>query len=91
MHWIVLSMSLRLLEHGMNMLEKVLGTKLRRNIKIADNQVGFRPKKSTQDAIFIVSQLQEKNMDKRRKLFHVFVDLEKAFDRIPKKVIEWAL
>ena len=30
-------------------------------------------------------------MKKRKKLHHVFVDLEKAFDRVPGKVIEWAL
>ena len=82
---------LRLLEHGMKTLEKVLDTKLRKVIKIADNQFGFRPEKSTQDAIFMVRQLQEKYLEKRRKLFHVFVDLEKAFDRIPRKAIEWAL
>ena len=35
-------------------------------------------------------QRQEKYLEKKRKLFHVFVDLEKAFDRIPRKAIEWA-
>ena len=28
---------------------------------------------------------------KKRKLYHGFVDLEKAFDRIPRKAIEWGL
>jgi len=35
--------------------------------------------------------LQKKYSQKKRKLYHVFVDLEKAFDKVPKKVIEWAL
>ena len=82
---------LRLLEHGMKTLEKVLDAKLRRVLNIAENQFGFRPEKSTQDAIFILRQLQEKYLEKKKKLFHVFVDLEKAFDRIPRKAIEWAL
>ena len=47
--------------------------------------------KSTTEAIFIVRQIQEKYGEKKRKLFHVFVDLEKAFDRVPRKAIEWAL
>jgi len=25
------------------------------------------------------------------KLYHVFVEVKKAFDRVPRKVIEWAL
>ena len=82
---------LRLLEHGMKILEKVLDAKLRKIVKIGGSQFGFRPGKSTEDAIFIVRQLQEKYTEKKRKLYHVFVDLEKAFDRIPRKAIEWAL
>ena len=27
----------------------------------------------------------------KKKLFHFFVDLEKAFDKVPRQAIEWAL
>lgn len=47
--------------------------------------------KSTVDAVFIPTQLQETYKQKRRKLYNVFVDLKKAFDRVPRKLIEWAL
>ena len=53
-------------------------------------QFRFRPGRSTTDAIFIMRQLQEKFSEKK-KLYCVFVDLEKAFDRVPRKAIEWAL
>ena len=36
-------------------------------------------------------QLQEKFIEKKKKLYHVFVELEKAFDRVQRKAIEWAL
>ena len=43
------------------------------------------------DAIFILRRMQESYFEKNRKLFIRFVDSWKAFDRVPKKVIEWAL
>ena len=38
-----------------------------------------------------LSQLQEKLSEKKKKMYHVFVDQEKAFGRVPRKAIEWAL
>jgi len=35
--------------------------------------------------------LQEKYGQKIKTLYNVFVDLEKAFDPVPRKVIEWAV
>ena len=46
-------------------------------------QFGFMAGKSTTDAIFIVRQLQEKYLARNKKLWMAFVDLEKAFDRVP--------
>ena len=45
----------------------------------------------TTHAIFIARQLQERYRGKHRELWWAFVDLEKAFDRVPRKVIEWAM
>ena len=81
----------RLLEHGMKVWEKILEEKLRGLVKIDECQFGFQEGKSTTDAIFMVRQVQEKHMEKKKELFHVFVDLEKAFDRVPRETIRWAL
>ena len=56
-------------------------------VGIDSMQFGFRPGRDTKDAIFILRQLNEKYMAKGYLLYFAFVDLEKAFDRIPRKVI----
>ena len=43
------------------------------------------------DAIFIVKKMQEKYQKKDKKLYMCFVDMKKAFDRVPRKVMEWAV
>ena len=36
-------------------------------------------------------RLQEEYLEKEKKLYTCFVDLEKAFARVPMKVVEWAM
>jgi len=54
-------------------------------------QFGFMKGKGTIDAIFIVRKMQEKFRAKGKKLYFGFVDLEKAFDRVPREVIRWVM
>ena len=54
-------------------------------------QFGFMPGRGTTDTIFIVRQLDEKFLDKNKNFYFAFIDLEKAFDRVPRKVIWWAM
>ena len=82
---------LRLLEHGMKIWERILMRRLGALIKISPQQFGFAAGKSTTDAIFIARQLQEKYLQNKKELYHIFVDLEKAFDKVPRQAISWAL
>ena len=75
----------------MKVFEKVLKATVGEEIHIDNTQFGFMPGWSTIDAIFIMRQIQEKYREKGNKVYNVFVDLEKAFDKIPKEVIRWVL
>ena len=86
----------KLLEHGLKVFERVVEARLRRDImegriSIDAMHFGFMPGRGTTDAVFVVRQLQEKYLQKRRELWMAFVDLEKAFDRVPREVLWWAL
>ena len=43
------------------------------------------------DAIFILKQVQEKNIGMSFTLYFAFVGLEKAFNKVLRKVLWWAL
>ena len=49
------------------------------------------PGRGTVDTVFVLRRLSEKFRAKNKKLFFLFVDLEKAFDRMPREVICFAL
>jgi len=83
--------AIKLLEHGMKIMERVLEKRLRKQIDIDNMQCGFMPEKGTVDGIFVVRQMAEKHKAKAVKLYYAFVDLEKAFDRVPREVVRWAL
>ena len=78
---------IKLLEHVMKILERVIDGRVRRIVKVDDMQFGFMAGKGTTDAIFVVRQLQEKYLAKKKDLWMAFVDLEKAFDRVPREVV----
>ena len=66
-------------------------TQIRKEYSVDSMQFGFMPGRGTTDAIFILRQMQEKYLGKKKDIFFAFVDLKKAFDRIPRKVIWWAM
>ena len=82
---------LKFTEQVMKVLEMIVDGLIRQLVSINDSQFGFVPGRGTTDAIFVVRQLQEKYLAANKRIYMAFVDLEKAFDWVPQKVIWWAL
>ena len=82
---------LKLLDQVMKVMEHTLATIIRTQVDIDAMQFGFMPGRGTTNAIFILRQVHEKYLGKHKDLYFAFVDLEKAFDRVPRKVLWWAL
>ena len=81
----------RIEEHAMKVVERIFEYRIRQQIEIDDMQFGFMKGKGTTDAIFMARYMQENFRVKGKKLYLGFVDLEKAFDRVPGEVISWAM
>ena len=79
--------TIKLLEHGMKVVECVCEKRLSKMVEIRE-QYGFVAGKGTIDLIFILRQLQEKYLENDKELYLVFVDFEKAFVRVPRVLIE---
>ena len=54
-------------------------------------QFCLMPGCGTKNTIFILRQIQEKYFAKKRKICIVFLDLEKAFDQVPRDFGWWTL
>ena len=78
---------IKLISHTMKIWEKIIEKRLREATTIGDEQFGFMPGRGTVDAIFALRQMMEKHREKQRGLHMVFIDLGKAYDRVPRQEV----
>ena len=78
---------IKLLTHTFKIWEKVVDRRLRECTEIHESQFGFMPGRSTTDAIFILKQTIEKHREGQKDIRVTFIDIEKAYDRVPREEI----
>ena len=78
---------IKLLSHTFKIWERVVGRMRRQCTNIHESQFGFMPGRSTADAIFILKQTTEKHREGQKNIRVTCIDLEKAYDSIPREEI----
>ena len=71
--------AVKLLEHGMKVMERVLKKRLCRIVSVDKKQHGLMPERGSIDAIFILRRMQEEYHAKGNKVVYVFCGSRERF------------
>lgn len=78
-----------LLSTVLKLFEKIIEKRLRKEIEptLSEAQSGFRKGRCTQDHIFTIKEITDRALITGKEVYVAFMDMEKAFDRVPRKKI----
>ena len=82
---------IKLMSHTMKTWERIVDNRIRSKVVISQEQFGFIKGRTTEDAIYALRQLLEKYKKGHRKLHCIFIDLEKAYNRVPREELVWCM
>ena len=78
---------IKLMSHTMKLWERIIERRLRLETNISENQFGFMPGRSTMEAIHLIRRVCEQSRERKQDLHMIFIDLEKAYDRVNRDVM----
>nr|GEY68762.1 integrator complex subunit 11 [Tanacetum cinerariifolium] len=78
---------IKLLSHTMKLLERVIERRLKRETRVSENQFSFMPGRSTTEAIHLLRSPMEKYKERQRDLHMAFLDLEQAYNSVPRELV----
>jgi hypothetical protein len=78
---------IKLMSHTMKLWERIIEYRLRGVTNVTKNQFDFMPGRSTMEAIFLIRQLMERCREQKKDLHMVFIDLENAYNKVPRNVM----
>jgi hypothetical protein len=75
------------MSHTIKLWERITEHCLRGVTNVTENQFGFMLGRSTMIVIFLIRQLMERCREQKKNLHIVFIDLEKAYDKVSRNAM----
>lgn len=77
------------MSHAAKIYERILEKRVRAKVepKFREEQYGFRAGRSTIDLIFALRNLMESRWENQEHMYITFLDLEKAYDHLPRNIV----
>ena len=82
---------IKLMSYIVKRWERIIEARLRDRVQISKQKYGCMPGKGTTDAMYALKMLMEKYRKGQREHHCVFVDIEKAYDRIPREELWYCI